>query len=230
MSHARVGVRAFGLCLVAALGLMAFMAAGAQATWLVKGATLAAKADKPAEISNHSALGKLLVPAKNLTLDCTTLASDDGLLNPASGLGEVLGTLLFTGCSTLQPEGTTLAKCKPKEPIEAKGKGNLILHNADTYLLIEPEVAGGNFTRIDFPVECALPDTNITGSLVLECLGPNLEKGKELCLKEEVTHLAQQAPTALFPSDGLFYGVSPATIDGVAKAKLTSGETWAGHI
>jgi hypothetical protein len=224
---------------------MAFMAAGAQATWLVKGATLAAKADKAIEVLNHSAVLQLLVPAKSLGIDCKLLHSDDGLLNPASGLGEVLGTLLFSECSTLQPVGTTVAKCKPKEPIEAKGKGNLILHNGETYLLLEPEE--GNFTRIDFSEECALPDTNISGSLVLEGLDKELKKGVDLLLNEEAIHLVQEAPASLFagqteggktlPKDGLLYGVSPATIDGVAKAQLTEVDAqgnhtipWAGHI
>jgi hypothetical protein len=237
MSYARHG-RRLGVCLVAALGLMGLMAAGAQATWLVNGATLAAKAGKAVEVLNHSAVITKLIPAKNLAIDCKLVHSDDGLLNPASGVGEILGTLLLTECTTLQPIGTAVAKCKLKEPEEIKGKGNLFLHNGDTYILLEPEE--GIFTRVDFPEECALPDTNIAGSIVLECLGPNLEKGKDLCLKEEVTHLFQEAPSSLFagqteggvtlPKDGLLYGVSPLTIDGVVKATLASKETWAGHI
>jgi hypothetical protein len=56
-------------------------------------------------------------------------------------------------------------------------KGQFFLHEGEEYILLEGhEVVGGvpRFGRLDFPEECALPDTNLGGSVVVECLNSSL--------------------------------------------------------
>jgi hypothetical protein len=109
-------------------------------------------------------------------------------------------------------------------------------------VLFEPNKNGGGafepFTIVSFnPAKCALAEENeVTGFLVAECLTEALGTGAKLCENVSgnlVTHLLQQAPAALFPSDVLNFGVNPALLDGVAAAKLSGAninKKWSGVI
>ncbi len=254
MSHSKHGVRVLGLCLVAALGLMAFMAAAAQAQtgWLVNKAFITADANVHAVIhpladgKKHSVLlstfGATNTPVEIL---CETLETEGGkLINNASAEGKI--KLKFTKCETFL-KAVKSAPCKPKEPILASTKFHALLHTTGdkkTYLLFEPEVAGTPFTTIETSEECAFGlKTQITGELVAECLNEKLEKngaGTDYCLEDLVHHLIQEAPEKLFELigkpgsfDGLLFGTRTALLDGIADALLSApnlGQTWAVHI
>ena len=239
----RFGLKALGLAVMAALALTAFMSSAANATWLKNKVVITA--NEPVEILNHETGKKLLlsVPAKELVIHCELLHSHNAntkllaLPNPPQTLAE--GELLYSTCET-KVKGATSAGCKPKEPIVAKGVIHLILHAGLNYLLAAGK-EGAAFATLDFNEElCTLPDTKVSGSIVFECLSETLQTkvqtGTDECLKDLVTHLIQPAPTSLFngaeglPKDELLYGINPATLSGIAKAKLATGESWAGHV
>jgi hypothetical protein len=234
---------------MAVLGLMAVSASGAQAIegWLVNKETLTKKVTGEAVIhplKNGTVHGVLLVPAKELEILCKKLKTSEGLLETVV---LVLGILEFTECETFQKKVLN-KNCKPKEPITATVLAHLFLHNALTYVLLEPDGANGEpgkkFTLIDFNEEtCALPDSEVKGEAVAECLDEELKTMEEatgkpdLCLVDLVNHLIQEAPSrSLFgitEAKELKYGANPAFIDGILKAFLTGehkGMTWSGHI
>ncbi len=248
MSYAKKGLRVFGVCLVAALGLMAVSAAGAQAQtgWLESGAFITATKtvtatihplNATAPVEKHLVLSTTTLGA-NVKLLCENLALDDGLLF-ANEKAEGLATLLFTTCQTFL-NGALSAVCKPSEPITAGVKFHAILHNALTYLLFEPEVAGTPFVKIKFPnEECLLsPERSVAGEVVVECLTEDLKSMEEasgkpdLCLSDLKNHLIREvANQKLFGEKvGLTFNGAAAKLEGIAKVSLTSGNTWACHI
>jgi len=233
-------LKMLGLGLMAALSLTAFVGVTqASAVWLESGTTIASNLEGNAKIvgleSEHAVVhGVLEVPAKELKILCKKSAADDGLL--LSGTVLVKGTLLFTECETFQKEKLS-AGCKPIEPIVGKALGHLILHPTGelTYVLIEPEEGATRFARIEFNEEkCALPNTDVTGSVVAECLGEEWQlmasTGVDYCLSELVNHLITEAPRSLFPSDVLKYGANEAFIRGVLSVALNTGNKWSGHV
>jgi hypothetical protein len=240
MSYAKSGFRAFGLCLVAALGLMAFSAAGAQATtgWLVGGNFITG--DTAIHASAHTeAILKTKQLGAVVEILCTTLATKEGKLT--NGTVEGLIKLEYTNCQTFLG-GVVSAVCKPVEPIVALAKFKAILHGTPTltYLLFEPDGAAGTpFTIIKFNKPCVLfPSVEVTGSVVAECLNESLETmngealHRDLCLTDLVHHLIQEVPNQALFGDGLFVNGEPATLGGIANALVTNpaGATWAVHI
>ncbi len=256
MRHAKHGLGALGVCLMAALGLMALSAASASAAteaWLVEGKAITEHTNIHAiirklepkkegeETQKHLVL---LVAEKNLAILCEELKTDDGLLfpkTPETGV-EGLITLLFSICKTEIKEKVN-GGCKPIEPIVAETLFRLILHPKEglNYLLFEPDPQGKHpkrFTEIEFNEEtCALPNAEITGSLVAEGLGEKYElkekTGIDYILTELVHHLITQAPAALFPEDVLKYGGLEARLDGVADTLLSEpllNKKWSGHV
>jgi hypothetical protein len=256
MSHSKHGLRAFGLCLLAALGLTAFAAASAQATtgWLESGAFIGATKTIHAVI--HPLAHELLGGKKHAVLDttigvepvkkveklCETLTTEDGLIF-AGAAAEGLITLKFTNCKTFI-DGVLNGPCKPLEPIVAKTKFRAILHTTGdkkTYILFEPHTANTPFTTIVLH-ECLLGEkVPITGDLVAECLNSKLEKNTALtdyCLEDAVHHYIQEAPHKLFElgaGTGKFhelkFGIRLALLLGIADVLLSaSGNTWGVHI
>lgn len=242
--NGRKGLRALGLSLLAVFGLMAFMAAGAQAGWLI---LLGAVTDelKAGEVEEVQATqhvdGILLVPgALNLEILCHEISSNDILLigSNNSALADATGKVLFNNCltSTITPL-TRAAKCDPvNQPIEAAGKAHIILHSGKNYVLFEPTTGlSGVFTVVKFGAECALvEDSEITGQLVAECghLSGGVFVGLD-CKTHQTTGLLRQAPAALFPSDKLQFGEQNATLDGIAAVTLSgknAGAGWGGHV
>jgi hypothetical protein len=248
MSYAKHGLRAFGLCLLAALCLMALGAAGAQAEvgWLVNGAFITTKTAIHA-VKHAEKDPILLVPALGAAILCSTLSSDDGLLFTQAekpGKTEGLITLLFTTCNSKQ-NGSPVPACNPAEPITAQVRFHLFLHEPNgvklTYILFEPDTVGQPFTTLKFSEECAWgEEAPIGGSFVAECLSEELKKMSEisgtpdLCLTDMVHHLIQEAPSqkSLF-GDGLTFGSLPMQLDGIISLSLSApneGKTWGGHI
>jgi hypothetical protein len=246
MSYSKHGVKVLGLSLIAALGLMAVSAAGAQAQtgWLVGGAFIGATQGVEGEIHPLNATEKHLVLSgealgAKVKILCKALAVDDGLLF-ANEAAEGLATLLYSTCETFL-NGSLSAVCKPAEPITANVKFKAILHNSLTYLLFEPDNSTV-FTNLKFPnAGCLLkPERPIAGSFVVECLTEELKtmtedpEKRDLCLTDLVNHLIKEAsPQSLFGTDGLTFAGKPATLEGIAKVFLSGankGGTWAVHI
>jgi hypothetical protein len=253
MSHSKHGLRAFGLCLLAALGLTAFAAASAQATtgWLESGAFIGATK------KIHAVIHPLAGGAKHSVLDttvgvnnekveklCETLTTEDGLIF-AGAAATGLITLKFTNCKTFIG-GKESKPCKPVEPIIAKTKFKAILHtgtgnDGKTYILFEPHTAGTPFTTIELK-ECLLGEkVPIEGDLVAECLNSSLAKnttGTDFCLDDTTHHYIQEAPAKLFElgaGTGKFhelkFGIRPANLLGIADVLLTdAANTWGVHI
>jgi hypothetical protein len=226
MSHRKLGLKALGLSFLAALGLMAFMAAGAQANWLVLSATTQLENNENVAVKTHEDLEfKLLVAAQGLEILCLTVESDGLKLKGLSTMGE--GAVNFRKCKTWQVVhgvNTEQKGCVPKEPILAEGKGKLVLHNSLTWVLLEPPTVGGSLALIEFnPATCALSeDSEITGSLLVEC--GHLTTGAfvaENCATLALTHLFRAAPNQALLSDGLFFDANPAVLDGIAAASLS---------
>jgi hypothetical protein len=240
MSYAKNGFRAFGLCLVAALGLMAFSAAGAQATtgWLVGGNFITGNTAIHASAHTEAILSTTQLGAL-VEILCTTLATKEGKLT--SGTVEGLIKLEYTNCQTFFNHIVS-AVCKPVEPIIVVAKFKAILHGTPslTYLLFEPDGAAGTpFTIIKFNKPCVLfPSVEIGGSFVVECLNESLETmsqealHRDLCLTDLVHHLIKEAPNQSLFGDGIFVNGEPAHLSGIVNVLVTNpaGATWAVHI
>jgi hypothetical protein len=231
MSYSKHGLRALGFGLLAALGLMAFMAASVQAQtgWLLNKAFITANKKihavihpLPVDLKKHAVLDAEIPAIGTIEKLCETLTTDDGLLfgTPAALASEAEGliVLLYTNCKTFVNK-IEQAACKPVEPIEVKVKFRAILHltnpivggkegthDSKTYLLFEPDEAGKPFVILKLPESCVLPEeVPVTGEVVAECLNEKLEKNTALtdyCLQDFVHHLIQEAPHKLFTLTG----------------------------
>ncbi len=247
MTLSKQRLRALGLCLIAALGLIAFVAASAQAQtgWLVNKAFITK--NTPITATLHTGSEAILsstfgTPEKTIELLCETVSSTNG--NIFSGAAaEGLIFLQFTKCRTLINKVVSPA-CKPKEPIVWGSKFHAILHTTGdkkTYILFEPDVAGKPFATIEFGEECSFGTTAAGGEFVMECLNEKLEKNTattDYCLEDLTNHLWQEvAKKELFPLTGeagkfdeLKFGTRPASLNGIFKTFITAGGTWAVHI
>ncbi len=241
MTHRKHGLGVIGLCLVAALGLMAFAAsAQAKGTWKHNGAAIT---DATAKIvgEKDSALFKLLSKVGNtpIHITCEKLTVSEGLLLLE---GKSTGKLEFSeNCKFFTLNGgvaVEIKTCKPLEPIVAKVKDLLFKHLGDekTYDLFSPADGTLNFTSIHLGEECAFGlSIPVTGHAVIEGCKPVSPEAETNGFETEVVkHLIQQAPenVALWTGsfkNGLFFGVNPATIDGSEWLKLDPAGTLAGQ-
>jgi hypothetical protein len=232
MSHSKFGLKALGLCLLAALSVMAFAATGAQAKghWFVN-LVLLTKTIKVEALEGIDALLLSTFGAGNTPIEilCSKILVDDGLLFSD---GSSLGLLLFSNCQTfLKKEATPTKNCKPLEPIDANVVNLLIHHNKKTYILFSPKTKA--FTTLHLGELCAAGENiEVTGSNVAEC-GLLLENLWHLedCAVEKVQHEIREAPAGLFPSDLLSFGLRPAHLDGDVKLVLGGEhalEKWGG--
>jgi hypothetical protein len=163
--------KAFGLSLMAALGLLAFSAMGAQAQFSVGGKTLLATATG-SQINS----GQLLVPGRNLELECHKGAVNSGHINETGT--HATGQVTFSECLSRQ-------LTEPKSPLPCFIKGGSIVANT----LIVPvggnalfsPTAPPNFAVVSYEggTECPLPLNNpVTGNLIGEV--PALEAIKQI--------------------------------------------------
>ena len=219
MSNAKRGLKALGLSLLAAMGLMAFLAAGAQATWDINGTEIAA--NEP--INGNFVTGQeglLLVPAQNLVIHCKTFKIETGSQLLALPALDADLNIQYEECKTLV-KGSENVGCKP-EILLVKALVLIFLHeaNKEIFLLAEPSEAGKPFTTIHYNEEtCALPPLpQVTGSVVFECYKEALKLDD--CKTAKIKHLIKPANPALFPSDMLKYGLNAAEIHGEAEVFL----------
>lgn len=243
MSYTNNGISTFSLSLIAILGLMIFLAGGAQANWLLllaNGTLDELTGDtEGVKVKEHSELISLLL-SNGVKIRCETLAGEDVLLQPGNATtAEATGKVAFSNCHTFDKNGTAAPKCDPlNQPVKASGKAHIILHGGKNYMLFNPpEGLEGFFAIVKIDEElCALIETSeVTGSLVAEC-GQLNKSGifvGEDCKVHAVSHLLQQAPQALFPSDELRFGELKASLDGIANLELAEdgiGLAWSGEV
>jgi hypothetical protein len=231
MNQGRHGIKLLGLSLIAALGLVAFTAAAAQAgEYKIEGKNLTEKGIASESVSGTIAKGSLLVPGLFFTITCTSGAFSGTIL-----LGGVAhASILFSGCeaSSVCKPFETKAKMETnltadKGFIVASGLGELVLMGEKHYLL----VSSTGFTTIYWPKLCPLTlETIISGSTVF--LAPN-------ALTQLVNQTLSTIPKAelesLFPGETLAYqGAQLGWLDegGTTSAALTGanvGKTWGGE-
>ena len=217
MRNAKRGLKALGLTLVAAMGLMAFPVAGAQATWDIGGAEIQANESVGGRFVAGQE-GLILVPTLNLVIHCKKFTVESGSQLLALPALDARVNLQYEECVTLV-KGVTSPGCQP-EILLARALLLQILHNGEIYILSEP-VSGTNFTTIHYSEEnCALPPLpTISGSFVYECYKGALVLDD--CKTAKVVHLMRPAPAALFPSDGLKYGLHSMETHGEVEVFLT---------
>jgi hypothetical protein len=232
MRHTKHRFRALGLCLTAALGLVALSAVAAQAEvgsrWMVGGPNI-----ETGKVGTKKVLGSIdgtnfpkllstLPGGAAIGVECRVFEVENGSL--LENEGKTKGTLRFSNCfvyvnNVLEP------KCMVAEPIIAKVKGLIVLRagsGAEGFVLFSPQ--GTNFTEIEFlPVAgqiCTLPEEliAITGSAVArDC--------NNAFRTEALTHLIEQITTT---GDQLKFGLNNASLDGSVNLRLESDELWSG--
>jgi len=240
-------LRALGLSLLAALGLMAFTAAGAQAEALkgVAGKIKVLGVDAVGPITvlgEQEKLGTLLVPGLKFEIVCEKVDVLEGKII-SGAKGEGLAELLYLECVTWNLGLTVKLPCELLEDaspfaagsILAKVKLLVVLHEvsagvSDTYILAtaDNEKEEGALASILYstPSECPLPKlTEVKGSVVFKVtLGDlSLKQPEELYVL--ATASQELSSSGLF-TDKLFYGVNEAFIDGSALLWLASDCNW----
>lgn len=248
-------LRALGLALLAALGLMGLTAGGAQAEALagVPGRILIGGVDAATGTvieAEQEGQGTYLIPALNAEIVCEKVKVLEGKV---IGKGQALVKFLYEKCVlwatkknavTGEQELTTKLPCELLEDESPFTAGNIVanlillvvLHEvsagvSDTYLLATGDKAGkeeGPFASILFttPSECPLPKlTELLGSFVFKVTLGDLN----LKQPEELYVLAT-ASKAL-SSSGLFtdkfkFGVNEAFLDASFLFWLSSDKNW----
>ncbi len=221
MSNTKRGLKALGLSLMAAMGLMAFTAAGAQAiTWDINGAEIGANNSNVTGNIVAGTTGLLLVPAQNLVIHCSKFTVEEGTL--MSVANNAHAKLKYSECSTTV-KGVKSPGCTP-EILAVTAKILPILHNSKVYLLVEPLTAGQPFTTIHYNEEtCALPPLpTVTGSVVFQCYTGALVAAD--CKTARIKQTIMPAPAALFPTDVLKYGLNESTIHGEGEVFLKGAD------
>jgi hypothetical protein len=221
------GLRAIGLCVMAALGIMAF-AASAQAEtnahWNIEGAPLNA-GEESVQAAMENGTGSLLaqVGLNAVKLLCTALEFEGAVIKPSGGS---LGKIVFTGCKTFL-NNVLAEKCAPKSEGAATGtiltnllKDLIGLHPAvsatEGYDTLEPE--GGQdaqFVKILLGATCAIgSEMPVFGKFTLKDCN---NEGRV----EKVTHLVEEFTP--LTNLRLFTALTgtPATIDGSSNVSLS---------
>lgn len=243
MSQGRHGIKVLGLSLIAALGLMAFTAAAAQAGEfsLTNGTpettgTFTAKGVASESIEGSVALGELLVPGLGISFHCTGgNITGTVLLKDASSKAIAHANILYTGCTVkgnkfcqvYETHANMLAETNVGN-IAASGLGELILMGGQHYLLVE-SASFATLYLLTSAKGCTLPLENaVNGSTVLFI--PNALTQSQ---NQTLIPLTQAELETLFPNHKLFYGTQAAWLDGgtatVALSGVNKGKKWGGE-
>jgi hypothetical protein len=233
MRHSKFGLRAFGLALVAVLGLMAFSAVAAQAANLTGGGEgglfeilkgkVAVEAGQKVtgELENWTdglLHGFLLVPNSNLSLLCSGLQVLQGEFKSDT---EALAEVKFTGCKAFEfnPPKEELKECIVVSKFVGGEVGVVVAsaivlakkHEKEGYVQFEPD-GGLVFTSILFEkgTACTLPAKNeIKGTL--GALVQGIATGSLITANGTIQTLM---------GDLLKFGANEAIVEGNAKLKL----------
>lgn len=224
MKRRKQGLSVIGLCLIAALGLMAIAgSAQAKGAWRSGGVVLTSGTI----VSEKDSIEYVLLSKSGTTpieILCEKLILAEGKLE-AEGKGT--GKLEFSENCRFLAKGVVQSSCKPAESITSKVKILLFEHLADkkTYALMSPADGTLKFTTLKLGEECAFGQSiDLTGHAVLEdCQG--------LFSNDQAKHLIQPSQSStLFTATGfqnaLKYGANPASLDGSLWLKLTTGANW----
>jgi len=225
-------LRVLGLSLLAAVGLMAFAAAGAQAAPETRILGSSALAINETVGGSQIGTGALKVPALSVEIVCNTLSVTEGkILEPSLALGKIL----FEGCVVWSIEKVTLKLIEvlPCQILDSKN-GNKIGHitaaaflkvflhtDGRTYLLASPDPAGSAFAVVNYTsgTGCPIPlKQEVTGNTVFKVVTGDLTVGPEV-LEPEIEN--NEAIAKLFPADVLKYGINEAFVINKALLKLT---------
>jgi len=196
-------LRALGLSLIAALGLMGLTAGGAQAEALkgVAGKIKVLGVDAAAGTTitgEQEGQGTLLIPALNTEIVCDKFKVLEGKVLSGSK-GEALAELLYEECAYWATKGvnqelTTKLPCeileegtKAKGAILAKAKLLVVLHEvsagvSDTYILAsadnETEIGTIASISVTTPSDCPLPKLVEVGTVVFKVTLGDLALGQ----------------------------------------------------
>lgn len=227
MSHRKYGLRAFGLCLISALGLMAFTAMSAQAvnTTLESGVAittllpLRGVEDVHGWTLDSEAVGGLGIKIHCLNLEVSSANAHPGAL--------ATGELKFTTCETLLNNAASMV-CLPKEPIVANVKFEGYLHGGNELTLVTPQT-GTKFTelKLDKEAGCSIgPNFEITGAAIVKDCSNEF-------LVDKVRHLIEQVQGTALDLEGrknaIKFGSKTMTLLGSEWIELVTGNTWAFH-
>jgi len=233
MQMPKHGLRAFGLAIMAALGLMAFFAVSAQPEDLTNGGEaglfLIAKKGFTSELKAKGTLeqegtGVLQVPGRKLAILCET----------GTGTGEFLSdtdahaTVSFSKCTTWVYVELVIEKklahktkipCEVLEPIVANALALPKKHGGESFILFEQKTGAKNFAEIILHgAECPLPLTNEVQGTVVALIEPLTNDTVEPLVL--FNHAIQK-----LLGDKLIYGDSlngffEAFLEGSAKGRL----------
>jgi len=224
MNRSKNRFRALGLCTMV-LGLMAFSTASAQAElknhWQVNGTVVSGAASHAVEvekIENETASLLTTINKTSVKFLCKSAKLNGVSLITEGKLTE--GTVTFHSCVTYL-NGVLSPPCEPFTGankgliVSEKGKGLLALHEGQLLTVITP--VGVNFGTIFLGEECAIgEEVPVTGKLTLKDTEVGVEK---------TTHLISEGPLTSLTALG-----NPATIEGAAIVKLTSGLKFKGFM
>jgi hypothetical protein len=222
MTRVRRGMRALGLSFLAAMGLMAFMAAGAQATaWDVNGVLLG---DSLLPQLDGVLKGEFLFLTKTATgtsivLHCKKLTVTAGNLHKTDA--HITIQVDNSTCLTLV-NGVNQKNCGGEvvgglNILPIKALVTPVLHNGDVYLLAKP-LTGPNFTSKHYGALCSLPLVNIAGSILFECEDGSLNH--RTCEFAAVKQLVKTVTNQALLGDLLTYGANHATLHAEAEVFL----------
>lgn len=225
------GIKVFGLSLLAALGLMALTATGAQAgEYTVEGKTFTSKAIASETVSGGtSETSKILVPGLSLTIECKK-----GKVSGSILLGGVTHlTTLLEECSV---EGNKLCKTyetKAKmetgsEPgfLTGSGLGETVLMGGVHWwvILIKMTIYFEKSTK-----GCTLPLEEVLEG----CWTLKIPTFLIPSIIQKFLKLFQFELETLFPSNVLKYGNQTAWLDGgelsLSLSGANTGKTWGGE-
>jgi hypothetical protein len=235
MIQAKHGFTVLGLCLLVALGLMAFGATAAQAEneflLLNPGKTFAEEGVSKVEGTGEGVgTFRLIVPSKKIEIVCKKVH-----VIIIIGPNFWILILIFLECKTWTIKigagkheyilETELKNCKlPGEEIKLEGSSKPLLHNSEAYLDTEGSGAEKVFAKLQYEAGkgCVLPTESIKvlGEVAIQIDQVN-QSPQHLKLSPTITLLLQEAG---LPGFKLFYGLNEAYVEGEMTAKITSPE------
>jgi len=229
-SHRSHRLSLAGLCMTAALGLLALVTPAAQAAppeWMVNGFNVSSNlpvvlSPEIEQISFEETQKRVLVllgetAGVPLWFTCEEVTPENIVLM-ASGTGS--GEARFAHCKTLTRSGgvvTLNSNCTPKEPIVAAFNFSIALHGTPTkaYVKMTGANAGGRFATITISNElCAFEGSyEVKGTFWIEDCTNQFEA-------ELLTHLIKEGAIPASKLGGLTLGGNPATLDGSVNLQL----------
>jgi hypothetical protein len=217
MNYKKQGLKALGLSFVAALGLMAFTAAGAQASGTVTVQGLSPPFTTPIAGTIENALhanSRLLILKLNLEISCHKGKAAGHLSNAGHGHAEII----FEHCLAKGVGQSEAEACLMENNIVAKVLALVILHGEANKPFIRFSPLEGESFALVLEHTCPIPEhALIKGSVVAEIVDPELKVGSKL--------ITTKGMLSLFTGDKLFYGANEAHLDADALVSLVNHPT-----